>query len=114
MTAEIKPCPFCGSPAELAAYEGREHPCSYVRCPSCKVATLSYFDGETAIGVWNRRASPRPSCDTPNLSSGVQNVGGKPLTEAQIRDMERRRICSILKEQGFDVEDGATLPFGVA
>ena len=111
---QLEPCPFCGSQAELAAYEGRDHPCSYVRCPSCKVATLSYFDEETAIGVWNRRASPCPSCGAPDLASGVQDVAEKPLDKAQIRDMERRRICSILKEQGFEVQDREDLPFGAA
>lgn len=114
MTAEIKPCPFCGSPAELAAYEGREHPCSYIHCPSCKVATLSYFDEETAIGVWNRRSSPRPSCGAPDLASGVKNVAERPLAEAQIRNIECCRICSVLKEQGFEVQDREVIPFGAA
>ena len=36
------------------------------------------------------------------------------LTEAQIRDMERCRICSILKGQGIDCEDKAILLFGMA
>ena len=115
---DLKPCPFCGTRVALGSNpdDGSNagwrivHPRNGCYIGECDAP--SYMPRDALVEKWNRRASPHPSCDTPGQTSGVQNVGEMPLTKAQIRDMERRRICSILKEQGFDVEDRAILPFG--
>jgi len=59
---ELKPCPFCGSEAEIreGVYQGEES--SYVRCRECKatgrtfIISRKYASNERAIEAWNRRA----------------------------------------------------------
>ena len=53
--AELKPCPFCGSPAELTG----ECDMVWVRCSNedCWCQMVTRFDEpEEAIEEWNRRA----------------------------------------------------------
>lgn len=53
---KMKPCPFCGSPAELY---GEEY-MVWCRCSNedCRCELITRFDEpEEAIEEWNRRAS---------------------------------------------------------
>ena len=60
--AELKPCPFCGSDAELkyhyfpALKAGRDRSFGVV-CTHCKVETWQFYDSiRDAVEAWNRRA----------------------------------------------------------
>ena len=60
---ELKPCPFCGSAAEISQgrFDGKDT--SYVICRKCGasgeffVVSPKYASNERAIEAWNRRAS---------------------------------------------------------
>lgn len=55
MMDELKPCPFCGSPAELTG----ECDMVWVRCSNedCWCQMVTRFDEpDEAIEAWNRRA----------------------------------------------------------
>lgn len=62
---ELKPCPFCGSPAIIKV---REHPTAdppanasyYIQCPECRARTNSARDTplkaiQYAVSIWNER-----------------------------------------------------------
>lgn len=54
--AELKPCPFCGSPAELLHTKTWDY---FVRCTDrgCAARTRQYHENETgAVNAWNARA----------------------------------------------------------
>ena len=49
---ELKPCPFCGSTAELyVSYEGRYT----VRCNYCRIGTVLTKNEQDAIELWNHK-----------------------------------------------------------
>lgn len=57
MIEELKPCPFCGSEAEI--YTGSYHPFSlrsydYVYCKGCGVTTRMYDTEREAAEAWNK------------------------------------------------------------
>ena len=60
---ELKPCPFCGSPAQMrvnkitGSYIDVKVPTYYVICSnmSCEIRTLEYLKPEHAAKRWNRR-----------------------------------------------------------
>lgn len=68
MSEKLKPCPFCGGEARLEytveeQYRGKYRKQYYVICTSsypkeCAVKpdTSLYYDKNTAIAAWNRRA----------------------------------------------------------
>ena len=66
---ELKPCPFCGSTAQLShtTYGGRPL-ASYVLCVGCGCKTkvfevsVTYAADEKATEAWNRRANDG-NCD---------------------------------------------------
>ncbi len=64
VTRELKPCPFCGSPAHLQAQRVLpDYGCWVVTCYACRFAHLSGTDvKEHAITGWNARADlPTPT-----------------------------------------------------
>lgn len=66
MTEELKPCPCCGSNAEMV--EVTEF--YFTRCKECGLNTQMYETPEEAKAVWNRRPEPeKPKVKTIPLSS---------------------------------------------
>jgi len=53
--AELKPCPFCASEAELCCALTGDWK-SAIRCASCGAKTGWRPDDEAAIAAWNTRA----------------------------------------------------------
>lgn len=59
--AELKPCPFCGGMAEMQVTQhiprGKDYTprCRNTSC--CGRLTKKYAEKETAVFMWNRRAS---------------------------------------------------------
>lgn len=52
---ELKPCPFCGAPAEIRGKGGGRW--YVVRCTkeSCECSTKGHANKEEVIRIWNRR-----------------------------------------------------------
>ena len=50
---ELKPCPFCGAPAQFRELSGRWA----VECTRKCIATRIVVDKEKAAEIWNRRAN---------------------------------------------------------
>ena len=48
---KLKPCPFCGAPAQIKELSGRYA----VECTKTCVGTRIVVDKDKAIEVWNRR-----------------------------------------------------------
>ena len=59
MNATFKPCPFCGSHAELE-YEGKEIPDGenwlHIVCSNCGGSSGYYMSAESARRAWNMRS----------------------------------------------------------
>lgn len=59
--SDLKPCPFCGSPAELR--ETHRVPTGYNYTPRCTVTSCAgrlsklWMNKEDAISAWNRRVN---------------------------------------------------------
>lgn len=58
-TVELKPCPFCGSPAHVEqSCNGGRRLLYWVECEECYSRSQSYFDHpDGAIESWNKRAN---------------------------------------------------------
>ena len=53
---KLKPCPFCGSEADLVKQGHREYaPTYYVRCKVCHSKTIERIGAGIVIGIWNER-----------------------------------------------------------
>ena len=55
----IKPCPFCGSVAELIDFENEEHSAKKgykILCLDCLAQRSNLRDKDKLIAAWNRRA----------------------------------------------------------
>jgi len=69
MSAELKPCPFCGSTAEV-----RRRKTTMVSCTGCSAATFQSHDNEhAAIEEWNRRAQ-QPDSDEVKAAHELLNT----------------------------------------
>ena len=58
----LKPCPFCGQPAEWEKGEyGDSYPWNYIACSSCEAmgpaTPRDLWNRSQAIAAWNRRAT---------------------------------------------------------
>ena len=56
----LRPCPFCGGPAEIQVHEFHELPNTYgVKCRNCDAQTRQFYSSEVhAITIWNIRVTP--------------------------------------------------------
>lgn len=52
---ELKPCPFCGSKAELNRLGGPNSTHAYVECSKCDASMPFRTTFEAAAEAWNRR-----------------------------------------------------------
>ena len=70
MNTDLKPCPFCGSPARLSALNGTGHfAFAYIECSGCPAhMTHDTHDMpgaklpdlmEAVVANWNRRSEPK-------------------------------------------------------
>ena len=55
MSNEIKPCPCCGSEAEMVVLD---HEAFIIQCKECMVGTQIIDDSNKVFSDWNNRASP--------------------------------------------------------
>lgn len=53
--SELKPCPFCGSEAELIPLKGVN--AKYIQCPNCHISTEVLSEDKILIELWNRRTN---------------------------------------------------------
>lgn len=55
---ELKPCPFCGAPAEIRETSGHDY---FVKCTGCGARTRNHQENQNgAVERWNRRKEVRP------------------------------------------------------
>lgn len=102
MSDELKPCPFCGAPAELEQCD-TEGPREFRWTVGCHddecigYQSLTTYDRQiTAVAAWNRRAAapepPAPGVDAPSEASGVSEgelIGDVPaMVEAWLAVFE--------------------------
>jgi Lar family restriction alleviation protein len=93
MDNELKPCPFCGSVAEVIT-EGSRRPESAVFCRGCdaKTAWLEATDGGplAAIAAWNRRPEPpRREAERDGTIEGFVKwleEQGRTITAGEVRE----------------------------
>lgn len=80
---KLKPCPFCGSDAEMeqGKYQGLNT--FYVRCLGCGAQTDLEYAEEFAAELWNERVESnghdRPTCKI-ILGRKLRTAFGKPIT----------------------------------
>jgi len=56
MSQELKPCPFCGGPAELICVKGDNEKPGVVVCMSCEASGPEAPTGSLSIAAWNKRS----------------------------------------------------------
>ena len=57
MEIKLKPCPFCGSKAELLIVPGKMTKWA-VRCTKCYANNGTFVSDHDAVEAWNKRAEP--------------------------------------------------------
>lgn len=58
MDKDLKPCPFCGGEANFCYLVSKDNPMEYgVSCASCSASKRWYSSSQTALEVWNTRAT---------------------------------------------------------
>ena len=67
---KLKPCPFCGRPAEVKATH-KLYLHGWVGCPVCKVYMQWTNEPTGAMDKWNRRAGPTQPYDLLHEEGGV-------------------------------------------
>ena len=56
INAQLKPCPFCGNPANILHGSSFSHEYWHVACSKCLVRTREVNSPDDAIGLWNMRS----------------------------------------------------------
>jgi Lar family restriction alleviation protein len=64
MNEELKPCPFCGSPAYIAEKPDDSKFNIYAICTACEAETACYGSDQLATEAWNTRAESKPLTET--------------------------------------------------
>lgn len=93
MSEELKPCPFCGGPAETS--RGLHNYDMWgIWCPDCKISVCALYPSEQdAIDAWNRRAER--TCRMVDCGSHDTCVVNSELSDGNIMSMEfGYRQCS--------------------
>ena len=90
MTANLKPCPFCGSSDIKQEYNGPHGYEPYVVCVDCGCCV----DGK--FGAWNTRAAVEAPGQEPDETAALR---------AKLAEVERE--CDFLKGELRDAEDRA-------
>jgi Lar family restriction alleviation protein len=57
MGVDLKPCPFCGSPAFVAGDVDLDSYICTIKCPEC-LAEVAHLDMAEAVAKWNARVEP--------------------------------------------------------
>jgi AbrB family looped-hinge helix DNA binding protein len=98
---ELKPCPFCGSPAELYGEEDMIWAiCSNNNC--CMAYPVAKFDEpEDATEAWNKRTTGQP------IDKDVFKAHGTGTATRRIDDLGRIFIPKEMRN-ALDISDGDT------
>lgn len=68
--SELKPCPFCGSAAEMNYHRPTES--YYVACSGCTAHTCDHgAEPEQATETWNKRTQPEATKPAQDLSAAI-------------------------------------------
>jgi Lar family restriction alleviation protein len=59
MSETLKPCPFCGGPAEASSVRNDRRRPSIIICASCEAASSEASTAKGAIAAWNHRVDPQ-------------------------------------------------------
>ena len=59
MSETLKPCPFCGGPAEASSVRNDRRRPSIIICASCEAAGSEASTAKGAVAAWNTRTDPQ-------------------------------------------------------
>ena len=96
----LKPCPFCGQPAEWEKGEyGDSYPWNYIACSSCEAmgpaTPRDLWNRSQAIAAWNRRATEadlRAEVERLQVSLMAARKGLQGVKEMALRGHQRNTI----------------------
>jgi hypothetical protein len=76
MTEQLKPCPFCGDPAEFRGWDGvkKTAPEVWVACSRCAASSDTRTGPLDAARVWNTRRAAEPPADVMEVVKNLHDV----------------------------------------